>query len=45
MAKIDSDPTGKQAQAYYKELEDKERKNPKKRSTTIMIKTMKRGST
>jgi hypothetical protein len=45
MTEIDSDPNSKRAQDYYQKLEDIERKNPNKKKTQIIIKTMKRGRT
>lgn len=43
MTEIDSDPDSKRAKEYYQKLEDIERKNPNKKKTQIIIKTMKRG--
>jgi hypothetical protein len=45
MVEIDSDPNSKRAQEYYSKLEEIERKNPNKKKTQIIIKTMKRGRT
>ena len=45
MTEIDSDPNSKRAQEYYKKLEELERKNPNKKKSSIIIKTMKRGRT
>ncbi len=45
MTEIDSDPDSKRAQDYYKKLEEMERKNPNKKKSQIIIKTMKRGRT
>ena len=41
MVEIDSDPNSKRAQEYYQRLEDMERKNPNKKKSSIIIKTMK----
>ena len=43
MVEIDSDPTSKRAQEYYSKLEEIERKNPQKKKSQIIIKTMKKG--
>lgn len=45
MVEIDSDPNSKRAQEYYQQLEEMERKNPNKKKSHIIIKTMKRGRT
>ena len=45
MVEIDSDPDSKRAQDYYKRLEEIERRNPNKKKSQIIIKTMKRGRT
>jgi alpha-beta hydrolase superfamily lysophospholipase len=45
MTEIDSDPNSKRAQEYYQRLEEIERKNPNKKKSQIIIKTMKRGRT
>lgn len=45
MTEIDSDPESKRAKEYYQRLEDLEKKNPNKKKTQIIIKTMKRGKT
>ena len=45
MVEIDSDPNSKRAQEYYKRLEDMERKNPNKKKSSIIIKTMRKGKT
>ena len=45
MVEIDSDPQSKQAQQYYQKLDEMERKNPNKKKSQIIIKTMKRGKT
>ena len=45
MVEIDSDPNSKRAQEYYSKLEEIERKNPNRKKTQIIIKTMKRGRT
>ncbi len=45
MVEIDSDPGSKRAQEYYSRLEEMERRNPHKKKSQIIIKTMKRGRT
>jgi hypothetical protein len=45
MVEIDTDPNSKRAQDYYQKLEEIERKNPNKKKSQIIIKTMKRGKT
>lgn len=45
MVEIDSDPNSKRAQDYYQRLEDMERKNPNKKKSSIIIKTMRKGKT
>ena len=43
MTEVESDPNSKRAQEYYKQLEETEKANKKKRNSQILIKTMKRG--
>ena len=45
MQKIETDPESEEAKEFYRNLEESERKNTKKRAGQIIIKTMKRGQT
>lgn len=44
MTKIESDPNSVEAQKYYKDMEDLERQTKTKRSSQILIKTIRRGN-